>query len=87
MKVIFSEEAEKQITKLDKPIQKRIFDYMTDVANLSNPRDRGKMLVGNLFGYWRYRVGDYRVLCKIQDQELVVYVVEVGHRRAVYDNK
>jgi addiction module toxin, RelE/StbE family len=87
MKVIFSDEAEKQITKLDKPIQKRIFDYMADVAKLANPRDRGKMLVGNLLGYWRYRVGNYRLLCKIRDQELVIYVVEVGHRRDVYDTK
>lgn len=84
MKVIFSDVAEKQITKLDKPIQKRIFDYMADVAKLENPRSRGKMLVGNLLGMWRYRVGDYRILCKIKDKELIINVVEVGHRREVY---
>ena len=71
---------------MDKPVSKRIVDYMDDVARLENPRERGKMLVGNLLGFWRYRVGDYRVLCKIRDQELIISVVDVGHRKEVYDS-
>ena len=58
---------------------------MDDVARLKNPRERGKMLIGNMLGLWRYRVGDYRILCKIRDEELVVTVVGVGHRREVYE--
>lgn len=87
MKVLYLEKARKQLAKLDNSVKRRIFDYMDDVAKLENPRERGKMLVGNLMGFWRYRVGDHRLLCRIRDQELVVVVVEIGHRREVYDNK
>ena len=85
MKVIFSANALKQLKKLDKPTSSRIVAYMAEVAKLQNPRDRGKMLVGNLLGFWRYRVGDYRILCRIKDNVLVITVVDVGHRREVYD--
>lgn len=86
MKIIFSRQAEKQITKLDKPIQKRIVKYLDEVSKLDSPRTRGKALVGDLIGLWRYRVGDYRILCKIKDSELVIFVVDVGHRKEVYDD-
>lgn len=85
MTVVYSEKARKQLAKFDNSIKKRILDYMDEVAKLKDPRERGKMLVGNLLGFWRYRVGDYRVLCRIRDTELVISVVEVGHRREVYD--
>lgn len=86
MTLIYSDLALKQLKKMDKPVSKRIVDYMDDVARLENPRERGKILVGNLLGFWRYRVGDYRVLCKIRDQELIISVVDVGHRKEVYDS-
>ena len=85
MTVIYLEKARKQISKLDNVSKRRILDYMDDVARLENPRERGKMLIGNMLGVWRYRVGDYRILCKIRDEELIITVVEVGHRREVYD--
>lgn len=85
MTVVYSEKARKQLAKFDNSIKKRILDYMDEVAKLKDPRERGKILVGNLLGFWRYRVGDYRVLCRIRDTELVISVVEVGHRREVYD--
>ena len=85
MTVVYLEKARKQLSKLDNPAKRRILDYMDDVARLENPRERGKMLIGNMLGLWRYRVGDYRILCKIRDEELVITVVEVGHRREVYD--
>lgn len=85
MTVAYTDLALKQLKKMDKQVSKRILDYMDDIAKLENPRERGKMLVGNLIGFWRYRVGDYRVLCKIKDNELVITVVDVGHRREVYD--
>lgn len=85
MKLGYTAFALKQLKKLDKQVSSRILDYMDEVAKLENPRERGKMLVGNLIGFWRYRVGDYRVLCKIKDNELVITVVNIGHRREVYD--
>ncbi len=85
MTVLWSEGAEKQFSKLDKPIQRKILAYMDEVAALENPRSRGKILIGNLVGFWRYRVGDYRVLCKIQDDTLIITVVGVGHRKKIYD--
>lgn len=82
MKIIYTQEAEKQLAKLDKPIQKRIKKYL---AEIENPRSRGKSLIGNLSGIWRYRIGDYRILCKIKDEELIILVLEVGHRKNIYD--
>ena len=84
MKVVYSEKAFKQLKKLSKSVSGRIVDYMDEVAKLEDPRERGKSLVGNLIGFWRYRVGDYRILCRIKDEELIISVVEVGHRREVY---
>lgn len=51
---------------------------------LENPRDAGKALTGNLRTYWRYRVGDYRVVCEIRDNDLVIVAVIIGHRSEVY---
>ena len=66
MRIEYTETARKQLKKLDKTMQKRILDYMDEVALLENPRSRGKALVENMRGLWRYRVGDYRVICEIQ---------------------
>lgn len=85
MKVVFSDKAKKFFLKLDTPIQKQIQKFILKLEGMSDPRARGKMLVGNLLGFWRYRVGDYRLLCRIVDKELVITVVEVGHRKEVYD--
>lgn len=58
---------------------------MDEIASLENPRTREKTLVGNLVGFWRFRVGNYRILCKIKDEELYILVVEIGHRSKVYE--
>ena len=81
----FTDEANKQFKRLDKPVQKRIQAYLDEVAALDDPRSRGKMLTGIWAGYWRYRIGDYRAICDIVDEKITIYVVEVGHRRNVYD--
>ena len=86
MKVVFSDKAEKQFMRLDKSVQLQIKKFILKLQELQNPRMRGKALVGNLLGFWRYRVGDYRILCKIKDDVLEILVVEIGHRRAVYDD-
>lgn len=87
MKIIYSEKAVKSLKKLDKPIQKLIVRYMDQIGDLEEPRARGKALSANLKGFWRYRVGDIRIICEIVDMELVIAVIDIGHRRSIYDNK
>jgi mRNA interferase RelE/StbE len=70
--------------KFDKPVARRIVDFMDErVARLENPRSIGAALRGPE-KLWRYRVGDYRIICEIQDSKLVVLVVEIGHRSDIY---
>lgn len=78
--------AAKSLRKLDKPILRRIRTYMDEVAALENPRDRGKAMTSNKTGLWSYRIGDYRMICDIQDHHLVIVALDVGHRRDVYDD-
>ena len=82
----FSDTASKQLAKLDKPVAKRIRDFLRErVAVLNNPRSIGDALKGSEFGeLWRYRVGDWRLICKIEDQRIVITVVRLGNRREVY---
>ena len=70
--------------KLDRPTLLRIKTYLDEVCALDDPRSRGKGLTGNLSGYWRYRIGDYRVLAEIRDHELVIVAIDMGHRSTVY---
>jgi mRNA interferase RelE/StbE len=65
--------------------RQRIFDFLENrLATLENPRSLGKALTGPFRSLWRYRVGDYRIICRIKDQSLTVVVIAVGHRRDVY---
>lgn len=83
-KINFSEKADKQLLSLDKPIRERIRKFVKDLAKLPNPRFCGEPLTGNLSNFWKYRIGDYRLVCKIHDDELLVMVVKIGHRSNVY---
>ncbi len=80
------EQAARQLAKLDKEVARRIRNFLRDrVATLDDPRSAGKALQGQRFGsLWRYRMGDYRIVCEIQDSRLVVLVVAVGNRRDIY---
>ena len=81
----FNESALKQLKKLGRQAQLEILHYLDErVAGEGDPRRFGKGLKADLSGLWRYRVGDYRILCQIQEQKLQVLVVSVGHRREVY---
>ncbi len=81
----YTRTAESQLRKLDRQIARRILDYLDDkIAPLENPRTRGKALTGVLGELWRYRIGDYRVICEIRDNTMRVLVVEVGHRKQIY---
>ncbi|MFB8831879.1 type II toxin-antitoxin system RelE/ParE family toxin [Azotobacter sp. CWF10] len=81
----YTQTALDQLRKLDKQSARRILDFMdARVAQREDPRSTGKALTGPLGGLWRYRVGDFRVICEIQDGALRVLVVELGNRREVY---
>jgi mRNA interferase RelE/StbE len=84
--VEFTATAERQLKKLDRKWQALILDYLEDeVASLENPRSNGKGLLHDKKGLWRYRIGDYRAICKIEDTHMVIVAVTVGHRKDVYD--
>ena len=82
----YTESSSKQLKKLDKQTALRVLDYMDErVAVLAEPRTLGKNLKGPKMGeYWRYRVGDIRVICNIVDGQMTVLVIEIGNRREVY---
>ena len=82
----YSESSSKQLKKLDKQTALHVLDYMDErVAALDDPRSLGKNLKGPKMGeYWRYRVGDVRVICHISDGQMTVLVIEIGNRREVY---
>jgi mRNA interferase RelE/StbE len=80
--------AEKQLRKLDRPVQKRLLDWLFDrIEGCKDPRHFGEPLRGDLAGLWRYRVGDFRIICEIQDEKLVVLALAVGHRREIYQRR
>ena len=84
--VDYTETASRQLRKLDKQAARRIVDFMDDrVAGQQDPRSTGKALTGPLLGaFWRYRLGDYRIICDLQDGALRVLVLELGNRRDIY---
>ena len=76
---------DKEFKKLDKYTQQMIKSWIgKNLQNCENPRAHGKGLTANKSGQWRYRIGDYRLLCLIQDQELIILALTVGHRRDIY---
>ena len=77
--------AEKQITKLGHKAQADIIRYLRErIQQAENPRHLGKALRGEKKGLWRYRVGDYRIICDIQDSNRTIVVLALGHRKEVY---
>ena len=82
----YTESSSKQLKKLDKQTALRVLDYMDErVTVLADPRSLGQNLKGPKMGeYWRYRVGDIRVICNILDGQMTVLVIEIGNRREVY---
>ncbi len=85
-KVEWDDRARKELRKIDKHTQKEILNYLrTRIATDESPRRFGKALVGNKTGLWRYRVKDYRLICNIEDDHLVVLVLRASHRKNIYD--
>lgn len=84
-KVEFSIEAANYIKKMDNSTRTTLLKWINkNLINCEDPRIHGKSLAGNKKGIWRYRVGNYRVLCDIQDEILTILVLEVGHRSKIY---
>jgi mRNA interferase RelE/StbE len=80
-------DAERALEKLDKQVARRIYAFLSlRLAKLENPRLIGEALKGSRLGeFWKYRVGDYRIVARIEDNILRVLVVKAGHRREVYE--
>jgi len=87
-KIEFDPAAERELDKLDPPIARRILAFLHDrVAKLDDPRSLGEALKGSKLGaFWKYRVGDYRLIASIEDGALRILVVRIGNRREVYRN-
>jgi len=85
-KIELSDTAARELDRLDPPQSKRILKFLNErVAPLQNPRSIGQALRGSELGeFWKYRVGDYRLICRIEDDRLLILVLRVGHRREVY---
>ena len=85
--VEFDDRARRELRKLDSGAQQEILRYLRErIAGSTDPRQFGKPLRMNLAGLWRYRVGQYRLICRFEEDRLVVLVIKVGHRREVYED-
>lgn len=85
-RVAFTERAKKQLLKLDKSVAALILGWIEkNIEGCENPRIHGKGLLGNRSGQWRYRIGDYRAICEIIDDEVIILVLEIGHRKHIYE--
>jgi mRNA interferase RelE/StbE len=84
-KIEFEQEADRELARIDRQQAKRILKYLFErIATPEDPRRFGEALKFNLSGFWKYRIGNYRVVCDIQDETVTVLVLRVGHRRKVY---
>jgi len=85
-KIEFSVAADRELTKLDAQHASRILKFVRErLAKLDDPRSIGRALQGSRLGeFWKYRVGDYRLICKIEDACLLVLVLQIGHRKEIY---
>lgn len=86
-RIEIDKDVQREMKKLEKQVAKRITAKLREVSQLDDPRSMGKGLTGNLAGLWRYRVGDYRIICDIEDGVLLILVVDVAHRREVYKRR
>ncbi|MBO5527994.1 MAG: type II toxin-antitoxin system RelE/ParE family toxin [Bacilli bacterium] len=83
--LVYSKEALKDLKKLDNSVSRVIYAWLKkNIDGCSDPRIHGKGLTSNRSGQWRYRVGNYRIICKIEDDKVIVLVLTIGHRGTVY---
>ena len=82
-KILFTKKAEKDFADLDKSVKERILKYLSRISD-TDPKSCGEQLTGNWQGCWRFRVGDYRLITEIIEQDITIHVIKIGHRREVY---
>lgn len=83
--IIFNKKADKQLRKIDIIQQRMIVNWIErNLENTDDPKKLGKALKGNLKNYWRYRVGDYRIIAEINDDEIKILIINIGHRKDIY---
>lgn len=83
-KISIADSAEDDFSRLDKSVQQRIFKYLKKIEEREDPRTLGEQLQDNLSMYWKYRVGDYRLVAEIQDEQFIVLMLVIAHRQEVY---
>ena len=84
--VKYKKSALKKLNNLDAPIRERIKNWIdTNLVGCENPRRLGKSLHGEWHDFWRYRVGEYRIVAQIQDDKIIIFVVKIDKRDAIYD--
>ena len=84
-KIIYSKDFKKIFKKLDPSVQRLVASWIkNNIENTTNPRIHGKPLIGDKKGLWRYRIGNYRLIVDIKDQELLILVITFGHRSGIY---
>ena len=84
--VELSERFKREFRKLDKYTQKILRGWINkNLVDCEDPRQHGKGLTANRSGQWRYRIGDYRLICQINDEKLIILALSVGHRRDIYE--
>ena len=84
-RLVLSEQVKKQIKKMDKHLGLMLAkDLKKQFDGLADPRSKGKALTGDYKGLWRYRIGRYRVICDLRDDELIILALAVGHRKNIY---
>ena len=76
--------AVKGLKRIDRKQTKRILDFLKKLSDSENPRQEGKALKGYMGEFWRYRIGNYRVICRIDDREKRILVLRIAHRKGVY---
>jgi len=83
--IVTTSDFDKAYKKLDRSVQKQIKKWIENhLINVEDPKSFGKPLNGNLSGYWRYRIGDYRLITEIEDKKLIIIMIDIGHRRSIY---
>lgn len=84
-KLLISDNVKKALKKMDRYIATMLLKtIINEIGSLTNPRDKGKSLSGDKKGLWRYRIGKYRLICKIDDDELTILALEIGKRDSIY---
>ncbi|MBQ6774673.1 MAG: type II toxin-antitoxin system RelE/ParE family toxin [Synergistaceae bacterium] len=83
--VTYTDKADKILEKMDLQVQKRIYSWINkNLEGCEDPREHGKTLNGKLKDKWSYRVGNYRIIAKIQDDKVIILITDVGHRKEIY---